>query len=198
MKNKIIPDEAVQVAAEVICAHDNAQWGDSGSPDMYHDLVGKMLTAALPFLTGVKVKALEWHDCLKTSEREGFICSEGGVLSYSIMLSKFRVYGVPGPHDGAQEYDTLEDAKAAAQADYEARIRSAIEPTPSPRAQALEEGAILEALEECETYFDDLSDADHDGTGFVANKEMRILISVRAAIRALSQPVATGGSNHGE
>ncbi|MBC2887237.1 DUF551 domain-containing protein [Ochrobactrum sp. CM-21-5] len=43
----------------------------------------------------------------------------------------------------------------------------------------------------CETYFDNLSDADHDETGFVANKEMRLLVLVRAAIRALSsQPVA--------
>ncbi|MCX2699356.1 hypothetical protein [Ochrobactrum chromiisoli] len=62
--------------------------------------------------------------------------------------------------------------------------------SPSPRAQALEEAAILEALEECEAYFDDRSDADHDETGFVPNEEMRILVSVRAAIRALSQPVA--------
>lgn len=63
------------------------------------------------------------------------------------------------------------------------------EPAPPQRAQALEEAAILEALEECETYFDNLSDADHDGTGFVANKEMRLLMSVRSAIRTLkSQP----------
>lgn len=59
------------------------------------------------------------------------------------------------------------------------------------REMALEEAAIFEALEECETYFENRSDADHDEAGFVPNEEMRILVSVRAAISALaSHPVA--------
>jgi hypothetical protein len=74
----------------------------------------------------VAVRPLEWHENLKQGDRVGFVCSEGGVLSYSIMLSKFRVYGVAGDHDGAAEFGSLEAAKAAAQADYEARIRSAL------------------------------------------------------------------------
>ncbi len=74
----------------------------------------------------VAVKALQWTDKLKRGDREGFVCSSSGVLSYSIMLSRFRVYGIPGEHDGAAEFTSLAEAKAAAQADYEARIRSAL------------------------------------------------------------------------
>ena len=54
-------------------------------------------TAALPHLSApcaVEVKKLEWHNKLQHGEREGFICSTGGILSYSIMLSRFRVYGI--------------------------------------------------------------------------------------------------------
>jgi len=128
-----IPDEAVQAASEIICAHDNAQWGDSGTPDMYHDLVGKMLTAAQPFLTGVKVQALGW-------KQED--------TSYWRAKSDYGCYGINKMKEGYFEMDgdiyaDLEAAKAAAQADYEARILPAIEVAPSPRAQALEEGDLL-------------------------------------------------------
>lgn len=41
---------------------------------------------------------------------------------------------------------------------------------------------LLGALRECEDYFDDRADADHDDTGFVPNKEMALLTTVRAAI----------------
>ncbi len=71
----------------------------------------------------VRVKPLTWdHDHLP-----GWVFARGGVLSYSIMLSAHRVYGVPGEHDGAAQFPTLEAAKAAAQADYAARIMAAID-----------------------------------------------------------------------
>ncbi|WP_157970119.1 hypothetical protein [Pelagibacterium sediminicola] len=41
---------------------------------------------------------------------------------------------------------------------------------------------MLEALYEAEEYFDNRADADHDGTGFVPNEEMKLLTVVRAAI----------------
>ena len=75
---------------------------------------------------GVVVKPLAWHERLKTGDCEGFVCSEGGVLSYSIMLSRFRVYGISGEHDGAAEFPSIEEAKAASQVDYEKRILSAL------------------------------------------------------------------------
>jgi hypothetical protein len=41
---------------------------------------------------------------------------------------------------------------------------------------------LLEALQECEEYFDNRADADHDETGFVPNEEMKLLTTVRAAL----------------
>ena len=43
---------------------------------------------------------------------------------------------------------------------------------------------MSEALLECEGYFDQRADADHDDTGFVPNKEMRLLTVVRSALGA--------------
>jgi len=42
---------------------------------------------------------------------------------------------------------------------------------------------LIELLIECEEYFDDLADADCDETGFIPNKEMRLLTMVREALR---------------
>lgn len=41
---------------------------------------------------------------------------------------------------------------------------------------------MLEALREAEEYFDNLADADCDQDGFISNKEMTLLTTVRAAI----------------
>jgi len=103
------------------------------------DAAAEALSALDAGPVGVRVKPLEWHEKLKAGERSGFICSTVGVLSYTIMLSRFRVYGIPGEHDGAAEFPSLEAAKAAAQADYERRILSALsEPTPAYQARVHE------------------------------------------------------------
>lgn len=39
-------DKQIEAATEVIRAHDIEQWGDDGGPEVYRDLVTKMLTAA--------------------------------------------------------------------------------------------------------------------------------------------------------
>lgn len=41
---------------------------------------------------------------------------------------------------------------------------------------------ISEVLEQCEAYFDNKADADHDEAGSVLNREMELLSSVRTAI----------------
>jgi hypothetical protein len=102
---------------------------------------------ALSRTGAVKVRKLEWHEKLKRGERDGFVCSLGGVLAYSIMLSSFRVYGIEGEYDGAAEFETLEAAKAAAQADYENRILAALS-RPHPADERVVEA--LELAEEAE------------------------------------------------
>lgn len=41
---------------------------------------------------------------------------------------------------------------------------------------------LRDALDECEDYFDNTADADHDQDGFIPNKEMQLLSTVRAAL----------------
>ena len=135
------------------------------------------LTAALPFLQGVKVKALTWdhHDGNYPTWR-----AYGHSFEFEAVIDKgrARMYGdFPLRINGnmsKEKFDTLEAAKAAAQADYEARILSAIEPAPSQRAQALEEAArAAEAMDEI--------------------YDSKVGSYAAAAIRAISsQPVADG------
>jgi hypothetical protein len=63
----------------------------------------------------VAVKALEWYDKLARS-----------VLGYYWIADASRKYLYFGAGKGLGVFDTVEEAKAAAQADYEARIRSAL------------------------------------------------------------------------
>lgn len=98
------------------------------------------LTAALPFLQGVKVKALEWTRYEDSDASEAWEANTPFSGCYVIKRG-LSGYTLTTP-DADEEYDTLEAAKASAQADYEARIRSAIEVAPSPRAQALEEAGF--------------------------------------------------------
>ncbi|WP_075654667.1 hypothetical protein [Pseudochrobactrum sp. B5] len=150
-----IPDEAVQAREKIekIAKY----FINEGSRDYTQEIcyalknVGLELLDALndiPHLSApcaVEVKQLEWHNKLQRGEREGFICSTGGILSYSIMLSRFRVYGIEGEHDGAAEFKTLDEAKAAAQADFERHILSCVVTKPvdvaAVRRQAFEEAA---------------------------------------------------------
>ena len=44
---------------------------------------------------------------------------------------------------------------------------------------------LIELLIECEEYFDNKADADCDETGFIPNKEMRLLTMVREAMRKM-------------
>lgn len=122
-----IPEEAVKAAQE-------ATEGGFGITD---DYMIAALTAAMPFLQGVKVKALEWED----GEYNSKFNSE--FIGYEIQAcddDTGKHYAMRVNHYGSTyaRRDTLEAAKAAAQADYEARILSAIEVSPSLRAQTLE------------------------------------------------------------
>jgi len=133
-----IPDEAVRAAQE-------ATEGGFGITD---DYMRAALTAALPFLQGVKVKELEWE-----KDDDGIRDRAQTVVGwYFISNPKEGQYNLLFDNEEMTAlfaiYDNLETAKSAAQADYEARILSAIDignpiTAPSPRAQALEEGRRL-------------------------------------------------------
>ena len=63
----------------------------------------------------------------------------------------------------------------------EAMVRHMLEGIPAtPAARAKND--IIKVLEDCESYFENKSDADHDDTGFVPNREMVLLSAVKEAI----------------
>lgn len=110
-----------------------------------HNDVREILTAAAPYMSGVKVKALEWvthkgdQHCKIAWTCEGI----GGWYAIEHRHEGHFDMWTPNNPDGGR-FITLEAAKSAAQADYEKRILSALE-TSSAREQALEEAA--QALE---------------------------------------------------
>jgi hypothetical protein len=93
----------------------------------------KPLNAPAP--AGVTIKPLVWEDF----DERGAKASAFYNANYLIQLWKGRgqfevSMSYPGHqtgYDGERWHDTLEAAKAAAQADYEARIMAALEPSPA-------------------------------------------------------------------
>ena len=85
---------------------------------------------------GVRVKALEWEDF------DGLGAKASGFYQANYLIQKWSGEGrfevamsYPGyqaGYDGPRWHPTLEAAKAAAQADFEARIMAALEPVAQP------------------------------------------------------------------
>jgi hypothetical protein len=193
-----IPDEAVQAAH----AEYHKVLGDSNRSNP----MLAALTAAAPFLQGVKDELEIAIETAKRGEIKDLlwfnveaVCSwcyaKTALGEYSITWS-FNESGqkLHYPDGTTKQFDGVgygdrEAAKAAAQADYEARILSAIEVSalePSPRAQALEEAAkVAEQFRNKDWIAHDM----HTGV-FPTQSEPGVAIA--AAIRALSsQPLAT-------
>lgn len=87
-------------------------------------------------MAGVKVKPLEWDDTCGSST------GSTSIGDYDVDEIEDGLWGMWGAYDGYSSnpistHDTVEEAKAAAQADYERRILAAIEPAPVTLADAL-------------------------------------------------------------
>ncbi|MGK8640355.1 hypothetical protein ACRS7F_13365 [Brucella anthropi] len=133
-----VPEEAVKAAREVARSHYlNAD-----------DWMRAALTAALHHLPGVGVKKLAWQEPSKATN--GCWTAKCAFGTYSA-VNDGGWYVMLDDHprgDGFEwissdlSKDTLETAKSAAQADYEARILSALEPY-AGRAAVLEEAAQI-------------------------------------------------------
>lgn len=137
------------------------------------------LTAALPHLpqgVGVKVKPLDW---VEIPACNGLNTAKTQFGTYTIGCSLVVRYGLKSI---SKPLASLEAAKAAAQADYEARILSALEPS-AARELALEERlqAIEQQLVVNLGYF-------HDEKRILLETLQSHIISHIAAIRVLSSP----------
>lgn len=136
------------------------------------DAIAALKSADLPFGYGhaaeviraipavqVVVKPLEWVEIRSGQYFEAHVI---GIL-YSVRLGTDGVVRWQAGHMGTwHEAPTIEAAKAAAQADYDARIRSALTVQPSPDVAALEdEIAKLSDLCDCDCNDDDCVRCSH-------------------------------------
>ena len=133
-------------------------WDDAGVSWPSDEPMRQILESALPHMGGVEIKPLEWEDadegmCTKWRaaalgghyELVSFDKEPGFAVNFhwGRPLSFWFIQGDPdewGP-TGPKMFPTLEEAKAAARADYERRIMSDIEVSASARAVTDEEVA---------------------------------------------------------
>ncbi|MFK4060774.1 hypothetical protein [Brucella anthropi] len=166
-----LPEEAVKAAAQ--CYLDRTV----SINETASSLARAMLTAALPFLSVQgAVTALKWHQ-----EDNGDFIAESVVGWYHIGLPH-RMWNLTKPTGEVLSFWTLDETKAAAQADFEARILSALEPS-AARELALEEHlhAIEQQLAVNLGYF-------HDEKRFLLETLQAHITTRIAAIRVLSSP----------
>ncbi|KAB2792563.1 hypothetical protein F9K96_05315 [Brucella anthropi] len=163
-----VPQEAVKAAASAI----------RRAGDTYTEMAQAALTAALPHLPGVGVKKLEWGDARITEDGREAEDATSPVGRYIATDTGWFLLG----QTGYEAERGLYQAKAAAQADYEARILSALEPS-AVRELALEERlqAIEQQLVVNLGYF-------HNDKRILLETLQSHIISHIAAIRALSSP----------
>jgi hypothetical protein len=107
------------------------------------DHAADLLDQIAPMLTAVKVKPLVWRDndmgCFGDGVEKGHYLIDPDNDGY------FEVFGGKFTNDD-ENFETLEAAKAAAQADYEARILAAVDAVPVAQAVEAERIACTEEL----------------------------------------------------
>ena len=169
-----IPDEAVQAATAIIRAHDNEAWGEDCGDEPYADLVTRMLTAAAPFLQGVKV------DSMDTAPKNGdeFLARCGKEWPWFSCFWDGSAFVHYDHTDGIVHYPATEWIPIP---------KRMLALAPSPRAQALEE-----ALTPVIAAFNDVL-ASYPGNQDKWFEHKQRFFNAIVAIRALSsQPVADG------
>lgn len=131
-----------------------------------------------PQPVAVRVKPLVWFEAELPSRGGGKYTAEG----YTIRrIEGLWLLDFAGESKSSWRFSDMAAAKAAAQADYEARILSAIEAVPAAtvRDETLEEAAMkLDAMARTKTYTD-------EDLGETTGRNLINPISASAAIRAM-------------
>lgn len=124
-----------------IYEEDGHSWDEQGRKNMAHiarlppEFVRDLATLALEALSSReagwqgKIKPLEWDDTTfgAISSAESYFVERSGA---AIWVRRGHFGTIQMPDGRARIFKTAAEAKAAAQADYEARIRSALLPNP--------------------------------------------------------------------
>lgn len=123
----------IKISDEIVREADKIYWDDIDGEDGF-DSMKKALTAVLPKLM-VKVKPLDWFSSDDSGDWWGAETgtSEGGGGDYGICKEDgyyFTLNDEPMiKAKGDENWDTVDEAKAAAQADYEKRLLTCLEIT---------------------------------------------------------------------
>ncbi|MCO7726420.1 hypothetical protein NJB93_07410 [Brucella intermedia] len=193
-----LPEEAVKAAAAEI----------RRAGDTYTEMAQAAISAALPFLSVQgAVKKLEWRTVVENGRD---IQSFSPLGKYVISIDDAPAGGthylwVAGQSDSSDyhsSYQNMFEAKAAAQADFEARILSALEPS-AARELVLYEGDLQELLERLDAGLEYEGWAETDGAPvelFDVEAAQDLFADAAAAIRALSSPdhIADAGKVEGD
>ncbi|WP_266030351.1 hypothetical protein [Brucella intermedia] len=138
MTYTIVPKEAKEAAARALCRHgasfptieQTLEYVDQKWP-RFKEEAEIALTAALPHLPGVGVKKLEWR---KYRNGDAEAVTPFGEIYTAYVNGYWRITrnGKAGKFIKATGGEDVDAAKAGAQADYSARILSALEPSAAP------------------------------------------------------------------
>lgn len=125
MTDLISKDEAWRAVRDVICSQD---WTDCDG-DFFCDTIERAIRE-LPDAPGVKVKPLEWEHGHKFCGQEcSYAETEFGawmMVAYSGRGGRWA-HTDPEGYDSDDDWETRDECQAAANADYQARILSALE-----------------------------------------------------------------------
>lgn len=128
----------------------------------------------------VRVKPLAWADCTFCGQSASYAETEFGswmVVGYSGRDGRWA-HMDPTGNDSDDDWITKEEAQAAAQADYDARIRAALEPDPERLAK------VRELQEACAMLFADYQTSTHHHPDHILIPRTAF-DSLRAALSAL-------------
>ncbi len=190
-----LPEEAVTSAAIIqvitdlrlaILQDDDEGLAEHAEPMVKaKELIAKL--SALPFLPvqgAVRAKELPWKDTGDSDQgRNSYAQTRiGRYEAFEMRLLKETIYGWSRGH-GDEKADSFEAAKAAAQADFEARILSALEPS-AARELALEALRSAEQFIENGFEFGFIRKPDEGDTA------LETLPKIKAAIRDLQSNAA--------
>lgn len=178
-----LPEEAAFAAAKAITGplRDPTEWE--------LEQFKRALTAALPFLpVQGAVKKLEWGNARITEDGREAEDAESPVGRYIATDTGWFLLG----RTGYEVERGLYQAKAAAQADYEARILSALEPSAARELAFYEGDDICARLEGLASWLDGSQHSKWCGRKEVPihgySGEGKLVRAAIAAIRALSSP----------
>lgn len=121
---------------------------------------------AEPIEATIKIRALEWNQ-----HRTSTWYAESIIGAYGVWEGHYQP---PGGYGGITAGSTVEEAKAAAQADYERRIVSAFATRPSPSGEAVEARRLALELEKVAEWI--------NGLPIPTDGATRVLTSIRRAL----------------